>query len=173
MTINNSLNLLKQTIWQIPSITLLAFLVSITANHFRSDPIPLIGDWSVDARFADSSGESMVIPLSQASTMFQNKTALFIDARPKEQYDQGHIKGALSLPQQEADRYFMELADQLEESHSGKNGYKTIITYCDGDSCELSHELALFLKDMGFSNVKVLVNGWSSWQGTGLPVMGE
>jgi 3-mercaptopyruvate sulfurtransferase SseA len=45
----------------------------------------------------------------------------------------------------------------------------TLITYCDGESCDLSHELALFLKEMGFENVRVLVNGWSVWQQAGLP----
>jgi 3-mercaptopyruvate sulfurtransferase SseA len=56
----------------------------------------------------------------------------------------------------------MEMADRLE-------GSGTIITYCDGESCELSHELALFLKEMGFANVRVLVNGWTVWQQAGLP----
>lgn len=68
----------------------------------------------------------------------------------------------MSLPWQEADRYFMELADRLDVA-------ETIVTYCDGVSCELSHELALFLKEMGFENVRVLVNGWTVWQQAGLP----
>ena len=27
-----------------------------------------------------------------------------------------------------------------------------IVTYCDGETCELSHDLALFLRDAGFTN---------------------
>ncbi|RJQ77468.1 MAG: rhodanese-like domain-containing protein [Desulfobacteraceae bacterium] len=61
----------------------------------------------------------------------------FLDARPQAQYAQGHIRGALSLPGQDADRYFMETADRLDNAGM-------IITYCDGESCDLSHELALF-----------------------------
>lgn len=56
----------------------------------------------------------------------------------------------------------MDMADCLE-------GSEAIVTYCDGESCDLSHELALFLKEMGFENVRVLVNGWSVWQQAGLP----
>jgi rhodanese-related sulfurtransferase len=41
--------------------------------------------------------------------------ALFVDARPENQYAQGHIHGALSLPWQDVDRYFVEIADPLEE----------------------------------------------------------
>lgn len=167
MKFDNISNPVKQSLWQIPAIALLACMLALLINHFRSDSIALVGDWSVDARFADSSGDSLVISLQQAKELFEQKSALFLDARPRNQYDQGHIQGAKSLPLQDVDNYFMEIASQLE-------GQKNIITYCDGESCELSHDLALFLNKMGFDNVHVLVNGWSSWQGAGLPVgMGE
>lgn len=42
-----------------------------------------------------------------------------------------------------------------------------------GENCDLSHELALFLKQMGFPNTRVLVNGWTVWQELNLPVEGE
>ncbi|MBF0303944.1 MAG: rhodanese-like domain-containing protein [Desulfamplus sp.] len=173
---NSNSHLLKKTFWQISVFVILASIFALTVNHFRSDSIPIIGEWSVDARFSDSSGESLVISLEEAKRLFENKTALFLDARRKEQYDEGHIQGALSLPQQEVDAYFMDIAPKLEESQldnndrgDGSSKSKVIITYCDGDTCELSHELALFLKEMGFNNVKVLVNGWSVWQEAGLP----
>jgi 3-mercaptopyruvate sulfurtransferase SseA len=31
-------------------------------------------------------------------------------------------------------------------------------------------ELALFLENLGFSKVRILVNGWSVWRNAGLPV---
>lgn len=154
---------LKQSLWQLPMIAFMACLFGLSVNHFRSDSIPVVGDWSVDARFSDSAGESLVISLEDAKKLFEQKQAVFIDARPKDQYDEGHIQKAISLPWQEVDTYFMEVATQFDDQVK-------IITYCDGESCELSHELALFLKEMGFNNVKVLVNGWSSWQEAGLPV---
>lgn len=45
-----------------------------------------------------------------------------------------------------------------------------IVTYCDGETCELSHDLALFLRDAGFTNTRVLANGWTVWQQIGLPI---
>jgi len=161
---NTTFYLLKQSLWQVIALVFLSSFIAFTVNHFRSDQIPIIGEWSVDARFSDSEKKSLIISLEQAGDLFKNKAALFLDARPKEQYDEGHIKGALSLPQQEADIYFMEIAETLET-----RGDKTIITYCDGESCELSHDLAMFLKEMGFNNVKVLVNGWGLWQKAGMP----
>lgn len=160
-------NKLKQTAWQLPLLIVTAGLIAIGVNHWRDDGIPLVGEWSVEARFSDTAGDSLVIGLDEAGRLFRQEAALFLDARPRDQYDQGHIRGALSLPWQEADRYFMELVGRLD-------GESTIITYCDGDSCDLSHDLALFLKEMGFENVRVLVNGWTVWRQAGLPTqMGE
>jgi rhodanese-related sulfurtransferase len=153
----------KQLAWQIPSLLMLSFLIAVGTNQLRTDGISLVGNWSVEARFSDAAGDSMVISLEQAKQLFKKDEALFLDARPESQYAEGHIKGALNCPWHAVDRYFMELADRLD-------GKKTVITYCDGESCDLSHELALFLKETGFKNVHVLVNGWTVWQQAGLPV---
>ena len=152
----------KQAVWQVSLLVITACVIGIAINTLRPDGLALVGDWSEQTRFADAAGDSMVIGLDEAADLFERQAVLFVDARPQSQYAEGHIQGALSLPWQEADRYFMELAERLD-------GTSTIITYCDGESCDLSHELAIFLKEMGFENVRVLVNGWTVWQQAGLP----
>jgi len=154
---------LTQSLWQVPVILFMALLLALSTNHWRSDGIPLRGDWSVDNRFSDDSGSSLAISLDRAEKVFERKDGVFLDARPVSQYTDGHIRGALNIPWEEVDRFFMEAYDRLEKT-------EVIITYCDGESCNLSHELALFLKEMGFGNVHVLVNGWTVWQEAGLPV---
>jgi len=144
----------------------IACLLAVCTNILRDSGLPLVGDWSADSRFADNSGQSLVIGLTAASRMYAENKVMFVDARPESQYNQGHIKGAVCLPWHEANRRFMEVADRLE-------GEKTIICYCDGENCELSHELALFLEDMGFEDVRVLVNGWTKWRRAGLPTQKE
>jgi len=156
---------LWQALWQVPLLIIIAVLIALGANQWRSDGIALTGDWSVETRFADAAGDSQVVGLDEARGLFESDAAIFLDARPADQYDEGHIQGALNLPWQEVDHYFMDLADRLEDT-------RTIVTYCDGESCDLSHELALFLKEMGFTNVRVLVNGWTVWQQAGLPIEG-
>jgi rhodanese-related sulfurtransferase len=156
----------KKALWQVPAMVALAACLALGVNQWRGGGIPLVGDWSVEARFADSAGQSLVMDLEQAEALFAQGKAQFVDARPRSQYVEGHIQGALSLPWQEVDRYFVELAARLDPEQA-------IVTYCDGDSCDLSHELAMFLKDMGFANVHVLVNGWTVWQEAGLPVDGR
>jgi rhodanese-related sulfurtransferase len=158
---------LKQTLWQMPLLIIMAGGIALGVNQWRSDGIPLVRDWSVAARFADAAGDSLIIGLSEARRLFQQEEAIFVDARPESQYAEGHIQGALNIPWQDVDRYFVETADRLGSA-------PTVITYCDGESCDLSHELALFLQEMGFEDVRVLVNGWTVWQQAGLPTqLGE
>lgn len=161
---NLKLNILKlkQALWQIPALVIFAGLVSVSINHFCTRGIPLMGDWSEQARFSDAKGESLVIPLDQAVKLFQENAVLFVDARPGDEYTMGHIRGALSLPWQDLDAYYMDVIERLDAA-------KNIVTYCDGETCELSHDLALFLKDSGFKDVRVLVNGWTLWRDAGLP----
>jgi rhodanese-related sulfurtransferase len=49
------------------------------------------------------------------------------------------------------------MTDRLEKANM-------IITYCDGEGCALSNEMALFLKETGFENVRLLANGYTLWQ---------
>jgi rhodanese-related sulfurtransferase len=158
---------LKQTLWQFPLLVVMAVLIALSVNYWREDGIALVGNWSEETRFSDAAGQTMVIGLEEAKRLFEQDAAIFLDARPQYQYAEGHIRGALSLPWQEVDHFFGEIAERLESS-------QTIITYCDGETCDLSHDLALLLKEMGFENVRVLVNGWTVWQQAGLLTqMGE
>ena len=153
----------RQAMWQAPLLVLVSVALSLAVNHMRKEGLPLVGDWSVETRFIDTSGESHSISLGGSLHLFERDEAVFLDARPESQYAEGHIKGAFNLPWQDLDRYFLQVIDKLD-------GPKTIITYCDGAVCDLSHELTLFLKEMGFEKVYVLVNGWSLWKEAGLPV---
>jgi 3-mercaptopyruvate sulfurtransferase SseA len=45
----------------------------------------------------------------------------------------------------------------------------TIVTYCDGEACGPSHELAVALLGKGYPDVHVLLNGWTVWRQAGPP----
>jgi rhodanese-related sulfurtransferase len=125
--------------------------------------LALAGDWSPAGRITTATGERMDISLFEAQKLFANDAAVFIDARSAEDYSRGHIHGARSLPRQEMDLKFIDVTKDLDLE-------TPVITYCDGETCELSHDLALFLRDAGFVNTRVLVNGWSLWRLAGMPV---
>jgi rhodanese-related sulfurtransferase len=148
---------------QILALVILSAVAAVTVNALRPDRLPLVGDWSVAARITTATGERMDISLDEAEDLFFTRAAVFIDARSEEDYARGHIQNASCLPWQEVDLKFMGVTEALDPE-------TPIVTYCDGEKCELSHNLALFLRDAGFLNTRVLVNGWTLWKQAGLPV---
>ncbi len=162
MTFNNRY-IWTKTIKQAFFITLIVLVAGFASNMLRSDKIPLVEDWSAKSNLVTSSGENLEISLAEASNLFKEKRSVFIDARSKEEYEKGHIKGAISLPYKEADWKFVEAMAGISEDSA-------LITYCAGETCELSMELAVFLRNTGYKNVKVLSNGWPVWKQNGLPV---
>ncbi len=148
--------------WQTGALVVLSAVVALAVNALRTDRLPLVGDFSVAARITTVTGERMDISIDEAEKLFFTHAAVFVDARPVEDYARGRIKGARSLPWQNVDIDFINVTSDLALD-------TPIVTYCDGETCELSHDLALFLRDAGFLNAQVLVNGWTLWQQAGLP----
>ncbi|HYA41805.1 MAG TPA: rhodanese-like domain-containing protein [Syntrophobacteraceae bacterium] len=157
-------NFITDALWQGLAIILIAVALSLSVNHFRQDGLPLVGKPVPGPSSLETPGSwrEAVISIEEARALFLTNGAVFIDARPEEVYRCGHIKGALNLP-----------PDSLEESLPAVMAQipldSFIITYCDGEDCPLSKEAALQLAAKGYSNVQVLVNGWSAWQDAGLP----
>jgi rhodanese-related sulfurtransferase len=153
----------KKVYWQVPAILIIAGGVSLVVNGLRSDGLVLVADRPTEARPVTASGDALVITLEEAENLFLRNAAVFMDARNPAQYESGHIRGAINLPWSRVDEHVIEITE-------GFNPEKHIITYCDGVTCALSKNLALYLRDMGFVSVRVLVNGWTLWKNTHLPV---
>jgi len=143
-------------------ILMISLFVGAAVNLIRPDSIPFVDSWSMAEKLATENGGTMAISLSEAATLFEKDAAVFLDARSPAEYDQGHIQGAVNLPWHEVDNYFETIIMALDPE-------AMTITYCDGEACTLSHDLAALLKDLGFTRVKVLVNGWTLWQERQLP----
>jgi len=83
---------------------------------------------------------------------------LWVDARPREQFDADHIPGALLLNSYE----WEELLDPfLDHWKAGL----TVIVYCGGENCDLSKEVAKRLREeVQIPDVHVLKGGWQAWR---------
>ena len=149
--------------WQAGAMVLLAVTMGVLVNQIRSDRLPLVADWSAEARLTLESGESMVISLEEARELCSSRRSTFLDARSSEIYEQGHILCALNLPWEGVEEYFDAVMTDIPQD-------SLIITYCDGVSCELSKDLALELFYRGYDKVRVLVNGWTLWKENQFPV---
>ncbi len=81
-----------------------------------------------------------------------------LDVREKEEYREGHLAGAISLP-----RGFLEM--RVEETVPDKG--TPIIAYCAGGTRSLI--AARTLKDMGYTNVVSMTGGFGAWKSAGMP----
>jgi len=79
-----------------------------------------------------------------------------LDVREREEYREGHLEGALSLP-----RGFLEM--RVEEAVADKS--KPIIAYCAGGVRSLI--AARTLKEMGYENVVSMSGGYTAWKNAG------
>jgi len=146
-------------------ITLLAALLGLLVNQVRPNSMPLVSSWSPEARITLKFGKNILIPFHEARDKFYAGVAVFIDARPPDLYQENHIQGALNVPLAEFDQV-------IDTALTGLSEEALIVTYCDGEDCDLSAHLALKLKEIGYGNVRVLHNGWSLWKNHQLPLHG-
>ena len=88
------------------------------------------------------------------------ETAIWVDARPEDEFDRQHVPGALLLNE---DRW-NELLPQMLAVWSPE---KRIVVYCSSESCGASREIARRLRQQAeLKNVFVLEGGWEAWLGT-------
>lgn len=80
-----------------------------------------------------------------------------LDVRPREEYVQGHISGAVSVP-------FSELAEQLRRLRRDVE----IVAYCRGPYCVLAPQAVELLRRHDF-RARRLEDGMPEWRLAGLP----
>ncbi|MDV7241112.1 MULTISPECIES: metalloregulator ArsR/SmtB family transcription factor [Rhodococcus] len=81
-----------------------------------------------------------------------------LDVRPREEYQAGHIPGAVSIP-------LDQLADHLADLPADQE----IVAYCRGAYCVLAHDAVRLLTDHG-RRASRLADGMLEWRLAALPV---
>lgn len=122
--------------------------------------LPAIGE---AIYFRDKISWQSAIPASEVVTVDLAKSwgdnAIWIDARPDEEFARDHVPGAISLNE---DRW-NELLPQFLQVWSPE---KKIVVYCSAQSCNAAKEVAERLRKSTqppMQNVFVLKGGWEEW----------
>ena len=105
------------------------------------------------------------LDLVSAKKLFDDRLAIFVDARTPQEYEAGHISGAISLPVKEL------LTGVIVPSTILPNKDSVIIAYCDGGGCDYSLEVAKQLSARGYHNIYVLEEGYPGWEAAGYAVV--
>ena len=111
--------------------------------------------------FRDKVSWQSSVPASEMVTAAQarawGETAIWVDARPDDEFARDHVPGALSLNE---DRW-NELLPQFLAAWSQE---KKVVVYCSSQSCNASREVARRLRNEAqLKNVFVLEGGWEEW----------
>ncbi len=81
----------------------------------------------------------------------------WVDARPRDKFEAGHINGALLLNEDEWSKLVPAFLDAWDPD-------RPVVVYCDGGSCEASHAVAQRLREeLKIGDVHVLKGGLTAW----------
>jgi rhodanese-related sulfurtransferase len=89
--------------------------------------------------------------------------AVFVDARNRVSYEQGHIPGAINIDNYNVDEDFPKVSSELEVP-------EIIVVYCGGGDCEDSIFLSSELVTRGIpkDKIRLFEGGIKEWQNEGL-----
>ena len=160
----------KQIANELAVLTGLSLVMAFAVNFVSPNGIALFGRWDTSKGVISAMSRSDTLAdrteISDAGViknLFDQHKALFVDARAAHLYDEGHIKGAVSLPVHQFDDYIVDFLSNYTPD-------RLIITYCSGRECTDSHRLAQYLEDAGYEHVRVYIDGISGWEAEGFPV---
>lgn len=101
-------------------------------------------------------GESLWVSSNYIKILLNDRerVGVVVDARPQIKYLEGTIPGAINLPYQDWDKRKGILpADKST----------TLVFFCGGLKCDLSHKSASKAREMGYTDVRTYAEGWPQW----------
>ena len=94
----------------------------------------------------------------ELTALLKSGEALIIDVRPPEEYEAGHIPGAVNVPIETLPRRLAEFPQRKE-----------VVAYCRGPYCMLAVEAVKRLRKRGY-RARRLEDGFPEWKAKGRPV---
>ena len=159
-----------KTVKEIAILLGLAFFLAFAVNFFSPAGIALVGQWDTEQGVVTAKAKNDVViddleiaTVGLARKLYDTGGYIFVDARSAEDYKEGHIKGAVSLPVGQFEEKLSAFMERYPPDTS-------IVTYCSGRTCSDSHRLAELLMEMGYEKINVFIDGFHGWKAEGYPV---
>jgi rhodanese-related sulfurtransferase/DNA-binding HxlR family transcriptional regulator len=96
--------------------------------------------------------EVEAISREELANRLRRNDVVLVDVRPAQEFESGHIDGAVSIPLEELDERLAELPAGTE-----------IVAYCRGAFCAYAHDAVRRLNAAG-KTARRLDGGWPEWQ---------
>jgi len=157
---------LFQNVFRDLALVSAAFLLSLAAgfllNRLRSDPLPFPYRGREARLLAAVPGvgkEPRGVLLAEAEVAWRSRTAVFVDAREPDFFEEAHIPGAINLPVSE-----IAAIHGLPDDKAAP-----LIVYCSDADCSDSRIVAKAISAAGYQNAAVFAGGWDAWTAARLP----
>jgi rhodanese-related sulfurtransferase/DNA-binding transcriptional ArsR family regulator len=108
--------------------------------------------------YLDGHDDLEPVTFKELRRLVREEDVTVVDVRPAEEYQAGHIPGALSMPVPELKRRLRELPRNRE-----------VIAYCRGRYCVYSLDAVILLRKHGY-RARRAHEGLPDWRAAGLPV---
>jgi rhodanese-related sulfurtransferase len=112
----------------------------------------------VARQYLDGRDELEPVTLGELRKLVRDGGVTVIDVRPHDEYESGHIPGAVSIPVAKLKARLRELPKRRE-----------VIAYCRGPYCVFALEAVTLLRKSGFK-ARRSEEGWPAWRDAGHPV---
>jgi len=93
--------------------------------------------------------------------MDQEDSITLVEALPLENFQKGHLPGAINIPRDEV----KTLAGEMLPDKNAE-----IVVYCAGPTCPAAEETATELERLGYRHVRDFTGGKEEWVQAGLPL---
>src|ERR1051326_5108754 len=118
----------------------------------------LAGVGQVARLYIDERDELEPVTIKELRRRMREGDVTVIDVRPEEEYQAGHIPGALTIPVAQLKRRLAEIPKSRE-----------VVAYCRGPYCVFSVEAVEILRKHGFQ-ARRTNEGLPDWRASGLPI---
>jgi rhodanese-related sulfurtransferase len=167
--LSNILFLMRDTI-KISSQALCVVMVStalaFAVNALRPLPLSLVMPFPPEYRCSIMPQSGLPIRIDLALTMFGRGDVVFVDARPSQAFDKGHIEKARNIPYSFIDPVGEETLRELKR-------YKAVIIYCNRKDAQVSMTMASELSEEGLAGATYLEGGFLGWARAAGKYVGE
>ena len=106
----------------------------------------------------DAAGQAEDVPREELLRRARSGQVVVLDVRPRHEYAEGHIPGAVSVPVEELEQRLAELPADVQ-----------VVAYCRGAYCVLAYDAVRLLTRNGRS-AKRLREGMLEWRLAGMPI---
>jgi rhodanese-related sulfurtransferase/DNA-binding MarR family transcriptional regulator len=108
--------------------------------------------------YLDGRDELEPVSVRELERRLRDGDITLIDVRPREEYEAGHIPGALSLP-----------VEQLKRGRAAPPKSREVVAYCRGRYCVYAVEAVALLRKRGY-RARRLIDGLPGWRDGGRKV---